>query len=129
MRIGELAAATGTTTKTLRYYESRGLLPPPTRSSNGYRNYPQDMISRLDFIRRAQRAGLSLARIGEILTLRDTGQAPCAHVNDLLASRLEELNAQIADLVQLRQTVTALHHASSTADPSTCHAGAICSNL
>jgi len=129
MRIGELANAADTTTKTLRYYESIGLLPPPGRAPNGYRDYPEDMLSRLDFIRRGQHAGLSLARIGEILQLRDTGQPPCAHVNVLLAHRLAELDQQIADLIQLRQTVTQLHEASRAADPAACHADAICSNL
>ena len=50
MRIGELAATAGTTPKTLRYYESVGLLPPPQRTLNGYRDYPEHVISRLDFI-------------------------------------------------------------------------------
>ena len=47
MRIGELAAATGTTTKTLRFYEDSGLLPPPERTTNGYRDYGPDAVSRL----------------------------------------------------------------------------------
>lgn len=129
MRIGELADAANTTTKTLRYYESIGLLPPPDRAPNGYRDYPEAMLSRLDFIRRGQRAGLSLAHIGEILRIHDTGQTPCAHVNELLAHRLDELDQQIAALIQLRQTVSALHATSDAADPATCHAEAICSNL
>jgi DNA-binding transcriptional MerR regulator len=61
--------------------------------------------------------------------MRDTGQPPCAHVDALLANRLTELDQQIADLIQLRQTVTALHHTSRAADPATCHAEAICTNL
>ena len=129
MRIGELADAADTTTKTLRYYEAIGLLPPPDRAPNGYRDYPEAMLWRLDFIRRGQRAGLSLAHIGEILRMRDTGPPPCAHVDALLANRLTELDQQIADLIQLRQTVTALHHTSRAADPATCHAEAICTNL
>ncbi|PXA77214.1 MULTISPECIES: heavy metal-responsive transcriptional regulator [Auritidibacter] len=129
MRIGELADAADTTTKTLRYYEAIGLLPPPDRAPNGYRDYPEAMLWRLDFIRRGQRAGLSLAHIGEILRMRDTGQPPCAHVDALLANRLTELDQQIADLIQLRQTVTALHHTSRATDPATCHAEAICTNL
>ncbi|WP_346923835.1 heavy metal-responsive transcriptional regulator [Rothia sp. (in: high G+C Gram-positive bacteria)] len=129
MQIGELAEAAGTTTKTLRYYESIGLLPPPNRTPNGYRDYPENILSRLDFIRRGQHAGLSLAHIGEILRIRDNGQTPCAHVSALLTDRLTQLDHQIAVLMQLRQTVTQLHDASRLADPSTCHADAICSNL
>ena len=129
MRIGELADAADTTPKTLRYYESIGLLPPPDRAPNGYRDYPEAMLSRLDFIRRGQRAGLSLAHIGGILRLRDTGQPPCAHVDAVLANRLTELDQQIAALIQLRQTVTALHATSRATDPATCPAETICSNL
>lgn len=129
MRIGELAAAAGTTPKTLRYYESVGLLPPPQRTLNGYRDYPEHVISRLDFIRRGQSAGLSLARIGEILRIRDDGQAPCAHVDTLLVTRLDEIDQQIADLLQLRQTVTQLQTASRTVDPATCQAETICRYL
>ncbi|MGI9587383.1 MAG: heavy metal-responsive transcriptional regulator [Dietzia maris] len=129
MRIGELAATAGTTPKTLRYYESVGLLPPPQRTLNGYRDYPEHAISRIDFIRRGQSAGLSLARIGEILRIRDDGQAPCAHFDTLLVTRLDEIDQQIADLLQLRQTVTQLQTASRTVDPATCQAETICRYL
>ena len=65
MRIGELAAAAGTTTKTLRFYEDSGLLPQSERSANGYRAYGPEALSLLDFIRRGRVAGLSLAQIRE----------------------------------------------------------------
>ncbi|WP_026533865.1 heavy metal-responsive transcriptional regulator [Arthrobacter sp. H14] len=126
MRIGELAAAAGTTTKTLRFYESAGLIPPPARMASGYRDYPEDMVSRLSFIRRGQRAGLTLAQIREILHLRDDGQPPCEHVETLLADRLAELDQQISDLRQLRETVAGLHEASRLADPSRCQADQVC---
>ena len=129
MRIGELAAAAGTSPKTLRFYESVGLFPPPRRTLNGYRDYPENAIYRLDFIRRGQSAGLSLVRIGEILRIRDAGQAPCAHVDTLLATRLDEIDQLIADLLQLRQTVADLQSASRTVDPATCQAETICRYL
>ena len=50
MRIGELAAAAGTTTKTLRFYEETGLLPPTERAANGYRDYGPEVLARLEFI-------------------------------------------------------------------------------
>lgn len=76
MRIGEVATATGVTTKTLRYYEDIGLLPPPARQANGYRNYSPDTRTRVEFITRGRKAGLSLANLRVLLDLRDTGQAP-----------------------------------------------------
>src|SRR5699024_11546014 len=105
MRIGELADAADTTTKTLRYYEAIGLLPPPERAPNGYRDYPEAMLWRLDFLRRGQRAGRALAHTGEILRMRDTGQPPCAPVDALLANRLTHLHQPITDVVQVPQAV------------------------
>ena len=56
MRIGELAVASGTTTKTLRFYEEAGLLPAPERTANGYRDYTPAALARLDFVRRGRTA-------------------------------------------------------------------------
>ncbi|MCV7586753.1 MerR family transcriptional regulator, partial [Micrococcus luteus] len=80
MRIGEVARASGTTSKTLRYYEEVGLLPAADRTPAGYRDYGAEVLDRLDFIRRGQAAGLTLAQIGQVLDIRDRGQAPCRHV-------------------------------------------------
>ena len=126
MRIGELAEASGTTTKTLRFYEQAGLLPAPDRTASGYRDYAAETLPRLDFIRRSRSAGLSLAQIREVLDIRDAGAAPCQHVRDLLQARLEELDRQIADLQALRQTVAHLRDGAATVDVLACDAGAIC---
>ena len=77
MRIGDLAATTGVSTQTLRFYEREGLLSAPSRQSNGYRVYDDEVASRVGFIRAAQSAGLTLADIAGVLTLREDGQAPC----------------------------------------------------
>ena len=69
MRIGELARRTGTTTKTIRYYEEIGLLPAPDRASNDYRDYSEAAVDRLKFVRDAQATGLTLTEIGSILDL------------------------------------------------------------
>jgi MerR family Zn(II)-responsive transcriptional regulator of zntA len=129
VRIGEVAAASGTTPKTLRYYEDVGLLPPPARTSGGYRDYPPETLARMDFIRRSRAAGLTLARTREILDIRDAGQPPCSHVEDLLAAQLATLDAQIADLTVLRDTVAELHEAVAAADPSECNPATICEYL
>lgn len=75
MRIGEAFATPGMTAKTLRFYEHRGLLPAADRSPNVYRDYAQETVSRLGFIRRGRTAGLTPAQIGDILTVRDLGPA------------------------------------------------------
>ena len=129
MRIGELAEASGTTTKALRFYEEAGLLPSPERTSAGYRDYSPDIISRLAFIRRSQSAGLTLAQIREILEIRDGGQAPCEHVQELLGHRLGALDRQIAELQQLRATVAQLQADATTIEPAGCRPESVCRYL
>ena len=129
MRIGELAEASGTTTKTLRFYEEVGLLPAPPRTASGYRDYTPNMLSRLDFIRRSRTAGLTLAQIREILDIRDAGVAPCQHVQDLLQGRLEELERQITDVQALRHTVSQLRDGAATIDPTNCDTTIVCRYL
>ncbi|GAA3511790.1 heavy metal-responsive transcriptional regulator [Georgenia daeguensis] len=129
MRIGEVAQVAGTTTKTLRFYEDVGLLRPAERTPGGYRDYDAGVLGRLDFIRRGRAAGLTLAQIGAVLQIRDGGQAPCTHVTDLLASRLEDIDRQIVELQQLRTTVAGLRDDAAGADPATCSPGDVCRYL
>ncbi len=126
MLIGELAKASGTTTKTLRFYEEAGLLPAAERTPGGYRDYSPDVLPRLDFIRRGRAAGLSLAQIRDVLDVRDAGSAPCHHVRQLLDRRLSELDRQIADLQALRDTVAELRDAAVTVDPAHCDPATVC---
>ena len=129
MRIGEAAAAAGMTAKALRFYEERGLLPTPERRANGYRDYPQETINRLRFIRRGQDAGLTLAQVSDILRLRDAGEAPCGHVRELLARELCDLDRQIEELVSLRAAVAGFHRKAVEADPASCDPEQVCSFL
>src|SRR3954468_3824700 len=126
MRIGELAAATGTTTKTLRFYEESGLLPPTQRAANGYRDYEPAALSRLDFIRRGRAAGLTLAQIREVIEVPDGGDTPCVHVHQLLPERLADVDRHIADLQVLRATLVQKRDHAASADPSTCAPETVC---
>ena len=126
MRIGELAAAAGATTKTLRFYEASGLLPRTERAANGYRDYGPEALSRLDFIRRGRGAGLTLAQIREVIDIRDAGDAPCHHVYQLLTARLVDIDRQIADLDVLRAALIQRRDQAREADPSTCPAETVC---
>ncbi|WP_425563838.1 MerR family DNA-binding protein [Rhodoglobus aureus] len=117
------------TTKTLRFYEHRGLLPTAHRASNGYRDYGGETVARLDFIRRSRVAGLTLAQIGDILQVRDAGGTPCAHVRDALARQLTGLDRQITELVALRATVAEYYDAAAAADSVSCDSERICSLL
>ncbi len=120
MRIGELADATGTTTKTIRYYESIDLLQEPRRTPGGYREYDDDAIERLRFIRDSQASGLSLTEIQSILELKESGATSCRHTRALLEQHLAELDEQIARMQQARTDLAALAERARGLDPSNC---------
>lgn len=129
MRIGLLAERTGLTTKTLRFYEDAGLLPAPPRTTAGYRDFPQETVARVTFIRAAQSAGLTLAEIRGILALRDSGNAPCEHVTDLIGRHLDDVERRIAELARTRNALRDLQGRAAATDPADCTADQVCSIL
>ncbi|MFL6126706.1 heavy metal-responsive transcriptional regulator [Actinophytocola sp.] len=102
MRVAELAVAAGVAPDTVRYYERSGLLAPPPRTSGGYRAFPPSAVDRLRFIQGCQRLGLRLKEIGELLSVRDTGECPCEPAAALLRGRIAEIDAEVARLAALR---------------------------
>lgn len=127
MRIGALAQACGLTPKTIRFYEQVGLLAPPPRTSGGFRDYPPETMGRLRFIRDAP--GLSLSDIGGILTLRDSGQPPCAHVEALITERLTQIELRLAELRAARAELRAIARRATEIHPDTCLESDICTIL
>lgn len=127
MRIGELARVSGVTAKTLRYYEEERLLPAPRRSANGYRDYPVETVDRVAFIRHAQAAGLTLYQIGQILAVRDGGQAPCEHAAHLVDQRLEDVEDRLRELQHTRVALRGLRERLATIDPAACGPATVCS--
>lgn len=126
MKIGDVARHTGMNTKTIRFYEEAGLLPPPARTSAGYRNYQPEVADRLRFIRRGQAAGLTLQQIRQVLTIHDHGDAVCSHVRDVLQKRLDDVRGQIAELVGLEGHLESLLHRAEQKPPSDHDLSAIC---
>jgi len=121
MRIGELAERSGLESTTIRYYERIGLMPAPTRTQSGYRDYAEDAAARLRFIRAAQSIGLTLGEIRETLAFRDRGELPCSHVAALIERNAEELRQRIAVLEEMRRDLLRLAkkaRAVSAADAS-----------
>ncbi|WP_033309273.1 heavy metal-responsive transcriptional regulator [Streptomyces iakyrus] len=108
MKIGEVAELTGTSTKTIRFYEDSGLVPPPARTPSGHRVYGPETADRLRFIRRCQAAGMTLQEVRQILTVHDSGESPCGHVSRVLTERLDNVRAQIAELVTLEAHLESL---------------------
>lgn len=126
MRTGELASAAGLTAKTVRFYEQAGILPEPPRTAGGYRDYPPRAVHRLAFVREAQSAGLTLAEIRSVLALRDSGEAPCAHVTELVEQHLADIERRMAELRKARSTLRVLAERAAATDPATCTEADIC---
>jgi len=120
MRIGELGNRTRVPTKTIRYYEDIGLLPEPARADNGYREYDDDAVQRLRFIRDAQASGLSLTEIASILDLRRVGEGTCYHVIELLERHLEDLDRHLENLHATRAQLVILTNRAKGLDPGDC---------
>jgi MerR family transcriptional regulator, mercuric resistance operon regulatory protein len=102
LTVSKVAKAAGVLPDTVRYYEREGLIPPAERTQAGYRVYDTAVVRRLRFIRGSQRLGLRLREIKGLLEVMDRGLCPCGHASDLLTSRIEELDRQIAELKELR---------------------------
>ena len=100
-RIGELSSKLGLSADTLRYYEKIGLLPNVARLQSGLRNYSQEDISRLKFIKRAQRMGFRLAEISQLLEFRKDPQHAKPEVRELAGEKLEDIKAHLKDLQSL----------------------------
>jgi DNA-binding transcriptional MerR regulator len=126
MLIGEVAERSGLSTKTLRYYEDIGLIEPPDRSPAGYRDFDEDIIDRLVFIRSAQAVALTLGEIRSIVALRDDGDAPCGHVLELLRARADEIGKTIRELRSLQRDLQALVVRADALDPSDCDPRRVC---
>lgn len=108
MRIGQLADRLGANPKTIRYYEDIGLLKAPDRTPAGYRVYDEGHVELVSFIKAAQRLGLRLDEIREILAFRERGERPCGYVRDVLRREVAEIDDRIAELRRLRGELSAL---------------------
>jgi Cd(II)/Pb(II)-responsive transcriptional regulator len=109
MRIGALSRATGVDIETIRFYEKSGLLPEPSRSGNGYRDYAQPQLERLAFIRHCRALDMSLADIAQLLAslgARDPEQL--ASVDGLIDAQLARVRARLASMQALEKQLVAL---------------------
>ncbi len=104
-RAGEVAAIVGIGVQTLHYYERIGLLPKPQRSSANYRLYSPEVVRRVQFIRKAQILGFTLAEVRQILELKLHGHPPCHRVIELGEKHLQKVDARVARLRDYRGAV------------------------
>ena len=108
LTVGQLAARAGVRADTIRYYERSGLLPEPNRTDGDHRRYGPADLDRMLFIRGAQRLGLRLAEIRELLAVRDTGACPCGLAETLLSEHIGEIDREIARLTALRAELSGM---------------------
>lgn len=124
MKIGELAQQTGTEAVTIRFYEQKGLMPPPARTAANYRVYGETHRDRLLFIRHCRGMGLGLDEIDVLLKYRDTPDTSCRQVDQLIEGHIEQVTRQIADLQLLQRQLQTLRQrcdpASNPAKQSGC---------
>jgi len=107
LKIGEVSKRSGVGVETLRFYERLGLLGHPSRTSSGYRLYDDATLERLDFIKRAQVLGFSLAEIAQIIAHKHAGQSPCADVREIVRARLRELDERMKEMQRYRKELAA----------------------
>lgn len=105
MNIGDVARASGVSTKMIRYYETIGLIPPADRSEAGYRNYGDNDVHTLRFIRRARDLGFSVEQMADLLTLwRDRSRAS-AEVKKIALEHVEILERKVEELQAMTRTL------------------------
>lgn len=104
--IGALATATGVKVPTIRYYESVGLLPVPSRTEGNRRFYGEATVQRLRFIRHARELGFEVDAIRQLLELSDQPNRPCREVDAIAHRHLADIESRIARLKALKTEVS-----------------------
>ena len=108
LAIGQVAGLAGIGVETVRFYERAGLLEAPERRQSGYRQYGEEVVQRLLFIRRAKELGFSLAEIRELLSLRDDPEATAGEVRARAEAKVAEIEAKVRDLQRMKKALLTL---------------------
>jgi len=105
MRIGEAARRSGMAAKTIRFYEEAGLIAPASRTGNGYREFSQSDVRRLQFIHRARDLGFSVAEVGRLLSLWSDRERASASVKRLALEHVARIDAKMTELRSMRDAI------------------------
>jgi DNA-binding transcriptional MerR regulator len=111
MRIAELASRAGVKVSTVRFYERRGFLAQPARTSSGYRDYDDAAVRQLRFLRRGQELGFTLAELTDFAGLSASvrsGVVEAGSVTATAVSKLAEIDSRIRDLQRTRDAIDLL---------------------
>ncbi|MFB9885547.1 Cu(I)-responsive transcriptional regulator [Balneatrix alpica] len=108
MKISQVAKLTGLSSKTIRYYESIGLIQAPSRQENGYRDYGSSEVRALQFVQRARQLGFNLEECSELLQLYTDPHRASAKVKALTLERIHHLEQQIEHLQSMKASLEEL---------------------
>lgn len=108
LKIGDVARQAELSIDAVRFYEREGLLGRVRRSSAGQRQYDDDTVRRLAFVRRATALGFSLAEVKSLLTLRVSARMPCERVRERALTKLADIDRRIAELQEMRNALARL---------------------
>lgn len=105
LSIGQVAREAGVGVETVRFYEREGLLEEPPRRASGYRQYSEQVVGRIHFIKRAQQLGFSLKEILELLTLRVNEDTSCEEVKLRTEVKIAEIERKLVELQRMRRAL------------------------
>jgi MerR family mercuric resistance operon transcriptional regulator len=105
MTRGEISRQTDISTRTIRFYEDKGIIPIPERDPNGYRNYDISIISRLKFIKNTQQLGFSLTEIKELTDMKIVPDMSCESVHDKAKSKILDIEVKITELTRIKDAL------------------------
>lgn len=108
MRIGQLAERCSVSADTVRYYEARGLLPEPKRTEAGYRDYGEESVQQVRFIKNAQQIGFGLAEVEGLLALKLAPGSTCEEVHERATDKLRDVEERIGKLQAIRSALDQL---------------------
>jgi MerR family mercuric resistance operon transcriptional regulator len=110
MRIGTAAERAGVNVQTLRYYERRGLLKRPPRQTSGYREFPDEAVRIVRFVKRAQDLGFTLDEVEELLRLRNDRRRDRARIRSVAERRVRQIEQKVAELQAMKKALSHLLH-------------------
>lgn len=120
MQIGQLAKAVDCHIETVRYYEKIGLLSPPMRRANGYRDYTNEHLQHLRLIRRARSLGFSQDEVRALVELANSKENSCEQVHDMTLKQLDALNAKLKEMQRMKKALRSLASACEAGKHDSC---------
>ena len=118
MTIGQVAKQTAVGIETIRFYERQGLIEEPPRRDSGYRQYSEDVIARIEFIKRAKELGFSLKEIHELFSLRVDHDTSCGDVRNRAEAKIVDTQEKIRELQRIKKALTKLATACTGRGPT-----------